>query len=520
MTVTSPRETPTPSPPRPTPRLPWAWGLCWLTLTAATAALARLDRPPIPDPDTQASVLYFQRITAGVPLEEPLFNTPKPLLTAAWGLAWELAHDWRALTLLTTAAFALGLTALARAVARAGGWMAAGFVTLALLGFGDLTLQVARANSVVWALAGWGVAAWALTGPRRRWALGAAALLLAGLARSEAWLLLPPAALWGLRAARAGGERRALWLLAPLPAPLGWLLHDWLLIRDPLFWARVADRYTAAWGREGNMSPAAWISEHPGRFAGGSVLVALALVGVAWLVSRRAWVWLCGLGALFAGLLAVLAVYDWRGTYVSFRYYDPAAASLRLAAAFGAAAVASGLLARVPRPPALARVRLPAPVRVALGAAAGMALAAGLCSPLATADSGTQDALDEGARASGNTTRAVAALRPLVAPEPGRPAPVILASSAYRLRVAIELGLPLGQVRDLTLAGRTASGTAELLTGADFVVHDTNLHDLDRALYGPLEVTGPAMIEKIRLTPVLVDASRGLYVLRVDRAGR
>ena len=64
--------------------------------------------------------------------------------------------------------------------------------------------------------------------------------------------------------------------------------------------------------------------------------------------------------------------------------------------------------------------------------------------------------LDRDTRLSANTATAVAVLAPVTA-EPGT---VVTVSGPQRLRVAVELGLPLDRVRDLFLAGRSAPSTA------------------------------------------------------------
>ncbi len=176
----------------------WPWTLTWLGAAAVTAVLVRLPGPAVLDPDEHAAALYLDRLAHGRRLEDPLLSTPKPLLTVVHGLAWAVTHDWRALTALTVAAFAVAVTALARAAGRLAGAPAAWAAGLALLGWGAMTLQVARGNSIVWALAGWAVAADALARQERRWGVAAAALLLAALARTETWLLLPPGC-WSCR---------------------------------------------------------------------------------------------------------------------------------------------------------------------------------------------------------------------------------------------------------------------------------------------------------------------------------
>jgi hypothetical protein len=152
------------------------WLAVWVGVAAATAAMVRLPGPAVLDPDEHAAVLYFRSLTGGQRLEDPLLSTPKPLLTLVHGLTWAATSDWRSLTALTVAAFALAVTALARAAGRLGGTPAAVGTVVAVAGSGPLVLQVARGNSVIWALAGWAVALDALTQPRRRYGLAAAAL--------------------------------------------------------------------------------------------------------------------------------------------------------------------------------------------------------------------------------------------------------------------------------------------------------------------------------------------------------
>src|SRR6266511_2302212 len=170
-----------PAPPR---EPPWPWLGLWAVVAVVVGALVRVLGPAVLDPDEYAAALYFDDLVYGRRLQEFLLSAPKPLLTLVHGLAWTVTHDWRAGTALTVAAFALAVAALARA-------------------------------------------AW----------------LLAGLARAETWLLLPPAALLGLLAWRRG-QRRALLLLVPLAAPLLWLGHDYLLAGDALYSLKVPERYT------------------------------------------------------------------------------------------------------------------------------------------------------------------------------------------------------------------------------------------------------------------------------------
>jgi hypothetical protein len=492
------------------PRLPgWVWAVCWAVLAVAVGLLVRLPGPAVLDPDEHASVLYFDRLVAGERLEEALLSAPKPLLTVVHGLAWRAGHDWRLLEAVTVAAFALAVVCLARAAGRLGGLPAAAATVLAVAGSGPLVLQAARGNSLVFALAGWAVALDALTrengarGGGPAWGVAAGALLLAGLARAESWVLLPLAAGYGIVAWRRG-DRRALLLVLPLAAPLLWLAHDWLLSGDPLFSVRVPGRYTDLVSGREVIPPGEWVALVARRYAVDPLLLVLAAVGVFWLVRRRAWLWLVALGATGLGVLTLLGVEAWRGTYISFRYFDPADVALRLTAALGAAFLATALAGRLAGREPRARWAVPL-------AGVGAVLLVGLaCWPLAPADPVVDTTLDRGTRLSANTATAVAVLSP-VAAEPGA---VVTSSGPQRLRVAVELGLPLGRVRDLFLAG-LAAPLDRALGGSDAVFHDA---DGDRPLrrFAPLSTTTPIRVGAVELVPLHTDRDRGLYVHRVE----
>ena len=485
--------------------------------------LVRLPGPATLDPDEHAAVLYFDRLVAGERLEEPLLSSPKPLLTVVHGLAWRAGHDWRLLEALGVAAFALAVVCLARAAGRLGGPPAGAATALAVAGSGPLVLQAARGNSMVFALAGWSVALDALTRGRgtaepgrdrgaagsdrdRRptgptgpaWGLAAGALLVAGLARAESWLLLPLAAAYGLLAWRRG-DRRAVLLVLPLAAPLLWLAHDWLLTGDPLYAVRVPGRYTDLVSGRQVVPPADWLALVAHRYAADPLLLALAAAGAIWLVRRRAWLWLVALGATGIGVLTLLGLQAWQGTYISWRYFDPADLAVRLSAAFGAAALATWAAARLVR---------------GRGAVAGAVLLVGVaCWPLAPGDPVVSSTLDRDTRLSANAATAIGVLAP-VAAEQGT---IVTASGPQRVRVAVELGLPLERVRDLFLAGRAAP-LDQALAGSAAVFHDAD-GDRPTERFAPLSVTVPRRVGNVELVPLRTDPGRGLYVHRVEEPG-
>jgi hypothetical protein len=503
---------PAPTLTRPTrqrlrPRAWWPWLGLWLALAGATAALVRLPGPAVLDPDEYAAALYFDDLTHGHRLPELLLSAPKPLLELVHGLGWTLTHDWRTGTALTVAAFALAVTALARAAWRLAGPPAAVAAGLALLGSGALILQVARGNSVIWVLAGWTVALDALGRPNRRWGIAAAALLLAGLARAETWLLLPPAALLGLLAWRRG-DRRGLLLLIPLAAPLLWLGHDWLLAGDPLYSLEVPERYTDLVSGRQAIPPSAWLEVLARRYGRSPLLAVLAVLGVVWLARRRAWLWLAGLGLLTGGTLLLFGVEAWRGTYVSYRYYDPADTGVRVLAAVGLAWAVSATLGRLDR-----RRQAPRAWPALLGAGVAALVMAAACWPLAPAGGGVGPTLDRSGRSSRNTAAAIRALRPVAA----APASVVVVSGPQRYRVALELGLPLERVRDLYL-GALRQPLDRALAGATAVYHDGG-GDQPPARFAPLEVTSATRVGTLQVEPLAIDPRHGLYVLQV-RPGR
>ena len=485
--------------------------------------LVRLPGPATLDPDEHAAVLYFDRLVAGERLEEPLLSSPKPLLTVVHGLAWRAGHDWRLLEALGVAAFALAVVCLARAAGRLGGPPAGAATALAVAGSGPLVLQAARGNSMVFALAGWSVALDALTRGRgtaepgrdrgaagsdrdRRptgptgpaWGLAAGALLVAGLARPESWLLLPLAAAYGLLAWRRG-DRRAVLLVLPLAAPLLWLAHDWLLTGDPLYAVRVPGRYTDLVSGRQVVPPADWLALVAHRYAADPLLLALAAAGAIWLVRRRAWLWLVALGATGIGVLTLLGLQAWQGTYISWRYFDPADLAVRLTDAFGAAALATWVAGRLGR---------------GRGAMAGALLLVGVaCWPLAPGDPVVSSTLDRDTRLSANAATAIGVLAP-VAAEQGT---IVTASGPQRVRVAVELGLPLERVRDLFLAGRAAP-LDQALAGSAAVFHDAD-GDRPTERFAPLSVTVPRRVGKVELVPLRTDPGRGLYVHRVEEPG-
>ena len=517
MAVEAARErtvTGSPARPRPGP-IRWLPVLLGVAVTGFAGALTRFGGPALFDPDEYAAALYFDRIVHHQRLETILHSTPKPLLTLVHGISWQAFHTWLLGGALTIAAFAVAVVTLARAAARVSGPTAAVLVVLALAGSTPLLIQVARGNSMIWGIAWLGVAADALAGrapPDRRWGVAAAALLLAGLSRSEAWMLLPFAAVHGLLAWRRG-QRQGLLLLLPLAAPALWFAHDWLLAGDPAYSARMPERYTAAFAGFHPIPYRQWLAvfrHHHVRWW----LDLLALAGVAWLAARRAWVLLAGLAVLFAGVWLELAWYANQGIYISPRYFILPDATVTLAAAFGAAGPFDLLAAGSRRPPARPPWRWPAGwprrgLRLAGVVAAALLLVAAI-KPLAPADPTLKGTLDDDTARARRAIVAIQTLRPLVR----EPDAVILTTSGLRNRIMAELGMRVDRVLDLALVPKGPPGSrwlAPALAGASAVVDDGDPR------YAALEINAPTRIGAVRLVPIRVDPALRLWILRVDR---
>ena len=489
-----------------------------MAVAAWVGWLTRLGGPTMLDPDEHASALYFDRLVHGRRLEQDVFSTPKPLLTLVHGLGWTLSHDWHVGAALTVVAFAVAVVTFARTAGRVSGPVAAVLTVLLFLGWAEWSLQVARGNSVVWVLACWGVAADALVarGPSGAagpgWGIAAVALLLAGLARSETWLLFPVPVLFGLLAWRRG-ERRGLFLLLPLLAPALWLLHDGLLSGSALYSVHTPSAYTDAYppGRR-VIPPGGWVRRFLGSYsrdAAAILLTVSAAFGAVFLSLRRKALGLVvATGILFLGVWVLLGRHAADGVYVSPRYFLLPNLALRGLAVFGLAVPLDLLLARLPMP----RRVLRAGVAGLCVTVAALALSL-LLWPLTPADDTYRMARENGIRRGRIAVAAVRALGP-VANEQGT---VLLVPSLLRNRIAVELDLPVTRVRDDLLTVRVGKGQrfgrqlVRTLPGVDAVVVDAR-----DARYAPLAVSGPTRFGVDVVVPLEIDKSLGLYVVRVD----
>jgi hypothetical protein len=548
-------------------------GLLWQFVLLATvvwaALLVRLTGPAMIDPDGHASALHFDRLVHGERLDVPLLSTPKPLLTLVHGATWAVTHDWRALTLTTILAFAVAAVSFSRAANRLAGPAAASAVLVALAGSAPLLLQVARGNSLVWALAGWGIALDALARRERRWALGSLALLAAGLARSETWILLPPLLVWAA-VEFARGRRGSAWLLLALAAPPLWLAHDWLLTGDAFYSAGVPARYTDLIAGRSPVPPAAWARIVADRYLALPIQLGLGAVGLFALARRRAWLWLGALAVVGVGVIALLGLYANQGIYVSWRYWDPADLVLRLLAALGAAELVAGAVAavravvrrsrrarevrvaarhvrphrrRVGRrlvavgeagtgpagagPPDGERAPAAGPGRQGAGrprdqeegpaarvaiatvtALLGLGVVVAALWPVGPFDPTFDPTIARGQRLSRNAATAITALRPFAAD-----GLAITVSGPQRVRVALELERPLVEVRDLFLASLNSPADGAV-AGTSAVFHDADA-DQPASRFTGLNRTTAGRFGIVELAPLVIEPERGLYVHEV-----
>jgi hypothetical protein len=538
-------------------RRPAAAGtLPWLGLFVVAAVwLAGLIRPIATGPiafDAASSVLYFNRILAGVRLEAFVNTTPKPLLTVLYGLAYGLSGDWRAVSLVAIAAGALAVVLGARLAWRVAGISGLVVAVIALAGHPGLIVEVSWGHGLPWAVTCWLAAGLALTANRPRYALGGVALLLGGLARPETFLLLGVAtAGLGILAARGRLPAGGGWLL------LGWLAipvlcgHDALLTGDPLYWLRVASIYATGITVRGPGTVASQIAQsvtqHP-------VIALAAIVGVLSLArtvaGRIVAIGLLTVGGGTAALLIVLAA---RG-YATLGYYrDPIMVALVLAAAFGVAAASRAAIDALARRLAGSRAgaagTLPAgPGTDGWGAAPGgrqaaaspdtgdggwrgavllggatLGLALLVLAPLLLSRT-TLDALRVQRQVALDADQARATIARLVRERGVVPGPAgdphlappaagyrVLVSRPVQTRLAVMLGLPITVVGPLTPDHPTPG-----MIHPDLIVFRERFAERSGAIQKQFTGTDPITVEGIRFVPVEADPRHGRWIWASD----
>jgi hypothetical protein len=493
----------------------------WLTAAASLAIGLVIIRPFTDAPvgfDTQATVLYFDRLVAGTHLEQALSTTPKPLLTVVYGLLHGSTGDWRPIVWLTMLVHA-GAAGLATMIwTGAAGPIAGVAAGLVVAGSALLVEDSAFGNGVPWALFGWLLAAVVLTGPRPRPVLAGVVLALAALARLEtlilvagfgaalAWLRFGPWILPGPRPAPPG----RIWVAVgiPLLALPAMLVHDWLLTGDPFFWLAVSQRYSDAIRLTRDVldpiERTAWFAR---RYVGILPVLPFAVFGLAELVRMRRWGELTGLAVMGAGVAAFLVLLAARGIYAPNRYAIPVDVAVLFATAVGFGRAVDIMAARVTRS-TVARSAV-----VALSAAlavAGIAVGrAGPFDPELSRVVGDLRAVNE------NAARIWEQVGISVALPPSGVAPRIYVPTPVRPRIAVDLALPLADVGGLSL--RALDPAQATYTEGQIVVHDLR-GDVPRGGYVVLETGAPARIGDVLLEPLLADEANGLWLFVVRNA--
>jgi hypothetical protein len=487
--------------------------------------------PSLHDPDAAASVLYFDRIMSGRHVEVFVPTTPKPLLTVLYGVAWEAFHDWRLLGFLTLAAFGVAAGAAAAFVARVAGPAAAVFVVIALATSSAVVGEVAHANSVIWGLACWALAGLALSGgPRRAWALGLA-LAAAASFRNESYPLVALATagvvLLAITRGRAAAGRWSPVLLGWLALPVA-LVHDLLRTGDPLAWLKVPAGYTAITTPDLRPTrPLDYAGDVVARFGTEPVLVVLAVVGVVWLVRRRELALAAGLLGLTVGITALIGVIAWRGVSVTPRYFEQVELGLIGAAAIGVGGSLEALRGMVggrTRPGSAGRAL---PGATLVGAATALALLVTL--PSAPFDADLAARLATGRVQSADVAVVLPALEDALAADTTAPPPSVTGPAGLAVvdaaaatlfvprplwtRLSLELHVPLTRLADSWLAFRDAGALASIRPGQT-VYHDRSA-DAPPELFAPLEVDRRTILGRIGLEPILADAARGVWLIRV-----
>ena len=506
-------------------RRPWLPDAVAFVIAGALAVVlaTELTRPLHAGPvafDVGANVLHFERIVHGHRLEQMLTTTPKPFLTVIYGLLHALTDDWRPISWSTILAFGVGVALLTVVARRLGGTVVATFVGVGLAGSALLLEDVGLALGWGWALLWLAVAAFVVTLPAPRYVLAGLALAAAVLVRIELivvvagiglvlalasalpWLPRPPRGAWFL-------------LLGGLALPV-MLVHDGLLIGDPLFWTAISGRYSESAPdlRDlGELAAAVWA-----RYEGLPVLGGLAILGVVELLRLRHWA--IGVGILLLGpaITAFMLLLALRGTFVPDRYLAPVDVALIVGAGFGLHALRL-------RPGLVRALRaVAAPLRVA-GLVAAVALLAIVITPSwALIGAPGRDvvrnqlwlAIDQ--RAVLATLRAEVAERPEITAYPdgdGDGEPTFFVPVKARPAIAVDLGLSLAEV------GSSFGPNIDLAAGYP-AVGQVVFHDLhgERYLTGfePLRTDVAIEIDGVRVVPLAVDERRGYWVVEIESA--
>lgn len=490
-----------------------------LAVVLATELTRPLHAGPVSF-DVGASVLHFERIVHGHRLEQMLTTTPKPFLTLVYGLLHALTDDWRPISWATILAFGVGVALLTLVARRVGGTAVAAFVGAALAGSAMLLEDVGVSLGWGWGLLWLAVAAFAVTLPAPRYVLGGLALAAAVLVRIELIVVVAGIGLILTLAStvpRLPRPPRGAWflLLAALALPV-MLIHDALLIGDPLFWTAISGRYSASvpdLPTLGDVAAAIW-----SRYAGLPILGGLAVLGVIELLRLRRWALGFAILLLGPGIAAFMLFLALRGTFVPDRYFAPVDIALICGAGFG-------LRAFRLRPGLIAALRgIASPLRTALLVAAVALLAVVITPSWALIGAPGREVVRNQLWLAIDQRAVLAALRNEVAERPaitafpsgdGDGQPTFFVPVRARPAIAVDLGLSLDEVAS------TYGPNIDLADGYP-TVGQVVFHDLhgERYLTGfePLETDVPVEVDGVRVVPLQVDEHRGYWVVKIEPA--
>ena len=476
--------------------------------------------------DAASSVLYFDRLAAGVQLERFLGTTPKLFLTIVYGAIHAAFGDWRPISALAVVVYGLGIAAAAMLAQRVSGATAAGiFVAFGLIASSGLLLDASLAYTVTWSVLLWSLAGLAASADRPRYGWAGVALLIAALIRPETLLIclvagvVLTARVISARAGRGSSPPRAAWLvlLALLAVLLG-AAGDFLLSGDALYSLQVPGIGTTIRAPQSSGTALRFVGSHLTAYL---PMLLLAGLGVVVLVRRRAWPVLVGLTALGPGVAVFVLLLGSRHLFVIDRYALPVDLAIVMAAGVGFSALTAPVLAvaLADRPEVRAAGRL----------AVAAALAFALSPTVAPLDRTVITQIRNDRNAIGDFDAARSSIDAALDAEPGvraRPdraephnpyadGPVALLVPARLLsQAAVDLGLPLTQVAR-TDPSRLAPDGAYPAAG-QIVYHDTGL-DAPPSAFRFLEVGAPTTVGPIRIVPVEADGRRGTWAVRIDR---
>jgi hypothetical protein len=490
------------------------FALLLVATIAVDLELARPFRSASVGFDSQASVLYFQRLVSGERLEIVVTTTGKPLITALFGALYVLTHDWRVLAWTTIVVHGAGIASMAYLAARVAGPVAAAFVGAALINDSNLLFDVGYALATPYAVLAWAAAGLAVSGDRPRYGVAGASLAVASLARIETLAIVGVALfflVWqevrsrlGTRPARGHPHARAR--VVPVVGVLGIpiiLAHDLLLTGDPLFSSRAAATYAA--GARSLPSPLDVATAMVGRYWEMAGVVLLAALGVVWLLPRRP-AFVLGLIGLGPGVAVLLMAIAASHIAVPTRYLAPIDVAIVLAAGVGLGFLVSRVLAG-PEPSRTVGAQPFATVGfvvVAIVAAVGLGGFYWQQSP----------GLRDGVRASLHLAIDTDLAEPYLSVGTSAPPdePAVLVPVAVVPRVAVDLGVRLPVVARTNLAEvDVAAGYPSV---GQIVFHDRDADAADPHLRA-LEISAPQVIGPVRLDPLFVDPGRGVWVVAV-----